>query len=86
MRQYCQNYVSSSSICHAAARNPAIRLMDTHLTSDWYHHKDSVTQGLLALVEADLASWHVNSTGKVEFHLASGEVYWVEGQSVTRTA
>jgi hypothetical protein len=60
--------------------------MDTHLTPDLHDHKDSVIQGLLALVDAHLASWHVNRTGKVEFHLVTGEVYLVERQTVTRTA
>jgi hypothetical protein len=60
--------------------------MDIHLTSDWHEHKTTVAQGLLALVEADRASWHVNRTGKLELRLITGEVYQIEQQTVTRTA
>jgi hypothetical protein len=56
------------------------------MTSDSHDHLNCVTQGLLALVEAHQASWHVNSAGKLELRLVTGEIFQVERQMVIRTA
>jgi hypothetical protein len=51
-----------------------------------HEHKVVVNQGLLALAQAKRASWHVNSEGKLELRLVSGEVYQIDRQTVTRMA
>jgi hypothetical protein len=66
--------------------NFSTHLMDIHLTSEWHEHKATVTQGLLALVEADRASWHVSSMGKLELHLERGQIYQIGRGTVTRIA
>jgi hypothetical protein len=60
--------------------------MDNRLVPDWQEQKAFVAQSLLALVEANKASWHVGSSGRLEFRLVTGEIYQIGQQSLIRIA